>query len=98
LITADRLNSANGATEFFTNYPTDLLPISASFGGFTYNWLLDYNDESTVGVLNSFVRLNFISRVAEAVPEVSSFLLVGLVGGLTLGFSQWCGLRRRRTN
>jgi hypothetical protein len=76
LITADRLNTASSApSETFTGLP-DGTPISASFGGFTYNWLVKYQDGSDNGVLDAFVKLQFVSRVE--IPEPASFALMGL--------------------
>jgi hypothetical protein len=77
LITADRLNTASSApSETFTGLP-DGSPISASFGGTTYNWLLRYQDGSDNGVLDAFVKLQFVS--VTQVPEPASFALMGLV-------------------
>jgi hypothetical protein len=76
LITADRLNTASSApSETFTGLPEGA-PISASFGGFTYNWQIHYTDASDNGVLDASVKLLFVSRVE--IPEPASFALMGL--------------------
>ena len=78
LISADRLNTASSApSETFTGLPEGA-PISASFGPYTYNWNMRYGDGSDNGVLDAFVRLEFVSRVE--VPEPSTLILVAFVG------------------
>lgn len=87
LISADRLTTASSApAETFTGLP-DGAPISASFGPYTYNWLVKYQDGSDNGVLDAFVKLQFVSRTE--VPEPVSLALVAM-GGLALTL-----LRRR---
>lgn len=78
LITADRLTTASSApAETFTSLPEGA-PISATFGPYTYNWNVRYHDGSDDGVLDAYVKLQFVSRVE--VPEPSSFVLMGLFG------------------
>ena len=78
LISADRLNTASSApSETFTGLP-DGAPISASFGSFVYNWKVRYQDGSDNGVLDAFVKLEFVSRVE--VPEPSSLILAAVFG------------------
>ena len=86
LVTADRLTTNSGApSETFTGLP-DGAPISAVFGTTQYNWLVRYQDGSDDGVLDAFVKLQFVST--QDVPEpVGMTALVGL-GALAL-------LRRR---
>src|SRR5688572_29107128 len=87
LIMADRLNTASSApAEAFTGMPEGT-PIVRQFGGFEYTWTLDYNDASDNGVLDAFVRLNFVSKTV--IPEPSSLALLG-AGALMLA-------RRRRS-
>ena len=87
LITADRLNTASSApSETFTGLP-DGSPIFASFGPYTYNWQVKYMDGSDNGVLDAFVKLQFVSRTE--VPEAISLTLMSL-GGIALAM-----LRRR---
>jgi hypothetical protein len=88
LVTADRLGTSNAPAETFTGMP-DLTPISAQFGGFQWNWLLDYTDGSDDGVLDASIVLRFQSKTE--VPEPTSLALVG-AGGLALL------ARRRRRN
>ncbi|MBX3435512.1 MAG: hypothetical protein KF847_19520 [Pirellulales bacterium] len=90
LIRSNRITTGNSSTAQFTGLP-DLSPISATFGPTTYHWLLDYTAGANNGVLDSSVVLRFQSAVTAAVPELSSFCLVGLIA---------CGgawARRRRT-
>ena len=78
LISADRLNTASSApSETFTGLP-DGTAISASFGTYTYNWNVRYLDGSDNGVLDAFVKLEFVSRVE--VPEPSSLILAVVFG------------------
>jgi hypothetical protein len=87
LITADRLNTANSppAGETFDGMPNGT-PIVRTFGGFNYAYNLLYQDGSDDGVLDAFVKLQFVS--VTPVPEPSSLGLLG-VAGLAL-------LRRRQ--
>jgi hypothetical protein len=81
LITADRLNAASSApSETFTGLP-DGAPISANFGLYTYNWLVRYQDASDNGVLDAFVKLQFVSRTE--IPEPMSLVIV-VIGGLAM--------------
>ncbi len=92
LVIADRLNTGSSApAETFTGLP-DNSPITASFAGTTYHWLLDYTDASDNGVLDASIVLRFQS--IDVVPEVSSFAMLGL---LSAGATGLCRLRRRRT-
>jgi hypothetical protein len=86
LITADRLNQATAEGEIFTGLP-DGSPISATFGPYTYNWLLKYQDGSDNGILDASVKLQFVSRTE--VPEATSLMLMSL-GSVALAM-----LRRR---
>jgi hypothetical protein len=83
LVTADRLGNNSGATELFDNYPADLHPISASFGPpreqYTYNWLLDYQDDADDGDQEGYIILRFQSRTLS-VPEPGSLALLGIAG------------------
>ena len=86
LITADRLNTNSGApSETFTGLPEGA-PISAVFGTTQYNWLVRYQDGSDDGVLDAFVKLEFVSTTE--VPEPAALSALGL-GALAL-------VRRRR--
>jgi hypothetical protein len=69
LITADRITTASGApTKTFTNL-SDGSPIEASFGGFTYDWNLRYNPGAhDDGILDAFVKLEFVSKSPTIVP------------------------------
>jgi hypothetical protein len=89
LIKADRLNrntTPAGSTETFTGMP-DGTDVSASFGGFTYNWKLRYMDGSDNftgddAQLDAFVKLQFISQTA--VPEMSAFVFMGAIACSTI--------------
>lgn len=81
LITADRLNTASSApSETFTGLPNNA-PLSATFGPYTYNWLVKYQDGSDDGTLDAFVKLQFVSRTE--IPEPMSLALV-VIGGLAM--------------
>lgn len=87
LVSADRLTTnglSAGSLEQFPGLAQNA-PISVTFGGFTYNYLLVYTDGSDDGVLDASIVLDFQNRVA--VPEPTTLAAVGL-GGLLL--------RRRR--
>jgi hypothetical protein len=83
LVTADRLGNNSGATELFDNYAMDLAPISASFGPprqqYTYNWLLDYQDDADDADQEGYIILRFQSRTLS-VPEPGSLTLLGIAG------------------
>jgi hypothetical protein len=86
LVSCDRIGVSNAPAEIFTGMP-DGTPIVKQFGGYEYTWLLDYFDTNTNdGVLDSFIQLDFQSKVL--IPEPTSLALVG-VGALMLA-------RRRR--
>ena len=89
LVQADRLNTngitGNAALERFTGMP-DGTVIIRQFGGFEYQWTLEYGDGSDDSTLDAFVMLDFVSKTL--VPEPTSLALLGL-GSMAL-------LRRRR--
>ena len=86
LITADRLTTNSSApSETFTGL-ADGAPISAIFGLTQYNWLVRYQDGSDDGVLDAFVKLEFVSTTD--VPEPAALSLLG-IGAAAL-------VRRRR--
>jgi hypothetical protein len=70
--------------EQFAGMP-DGTPIVTTQGAFTYNWLLRYFDDNTDdGLLNSYVKLEFVS----AVPEPGALAIAAVMGMMSL--------RRRR--
>jgi hypothetical protein len=89
LVQADRLTPSSGALGYvyFKDMP-DGTPIVRTFGDWEYTWNLDYVEAGPAGdgVLESFIRLNFVSRTQ--VPEPACLTVVTVTAAL--------GLARRR--
>jgi MYXO-CTERM domain-containing protein len=87
LVNADRLTPTSGTAGFvnFLGMP-DGTPIMRSFGNYEYTWNLDYVDGNDDGLMDAFIRLDFVSRTE--VPEP------GALGALGLG--AFALVRRRR--
>jgi hypothetical protein len=91
LVQADRLTPTSGAAGFvhFAAMP-DNTPIVRTFGDWEYTWNLNYIDGSDDGILDAFIRLDFVSRTL--VPEPGALTLFALLSACAFAHR-----RRRQT-